>query len=102
MKMRVNLNSTQRLGAFVALTTIAILIFLHQPWSGYETFSVNMLGRLNLGTTEYSFFQYKSRLPIVEWLGDMTNFLASIALVIAVYATLFFLYAEPKAQAPEQ
>jgi hypothetical protein len=61
-----------------------------------------MLGRQYLGTTEYSFFQYKSRLPIVEWLGDMTNFLASIALVIVVYAALFLLYAKPKAQPPEQ
>jgi hypothetical protein len=79
------MTSKQWQGIYAALAAFLLLVFLHSPWSGYETTwyvqFTNSMGNLPL-------WEWHTIEPILPWLGSLKNLAAStvfIALLGAVW-----------------
>ena len=73
---------------YTAAAAAVIVIFLHSPWTGYDTYYIGYLG----GQIPSPFSAWKSHDPLVSWLGFVINLLATLTLialllVIALFAT---------------
>lgn len=89
------MNRKQWIGIYTAAALILIAIFLHGPWSGYETTWSYFSSILNQGVSgDLAFLDWYSRSPLVPWLGVIKNLLASVGLIFAL--TIIWILANRK------
>jgi hypothetical protein len=72
------MNLKQRQGAYVALAMLVILLFLHCPWTGYETTWYFELTRSHHDLPPW---EWHTNAPLLPWLGSLQNLVASITFI---------------------
>jgi hypothetical protein len=104
-KFILRFSQAQRAIIGVAISLFVILVFLHNPISGYTTEGVtsvfvpemsSLRGETytccdEIHSIDLPFSQWRSNDPLVNWLGYVLNFFFSLISVIAIAAVLIFI-----------
>ena len=81
------MNKFQRIGAFIAVVLVLVIVLLHSPWEGYTAaYYVDASGNIPDSGAELAFFRCSSNAPIVDWFGSVLHVLVSLFFVGLLYA----------------
>lgn len=83
-------NKIQRIGLFVAIVLVILVVFLHNPLDGYDT--AHYVDFTDGEFKDGPFWKWRSMNPIVYWFGAMTHLAAAIAATWVLCATWLYLF----------
>lgn len=104
------MNRPQRIGAFITIVLILLIVVLHGPWDGYST-TRYYPGLPELGLpgsiSDLSFLDWTTNAPVIAWFGTILHTLVAIAISILGFAIWHYLFrtsssASPSKSAPEE
>lgn len=87
------MNTVQKVGVFAGTALETVALFLHAPWSGYDTTNkaYRIAGTLVVPENDKKpFWEWYSNGTLIPWLGSMEYFLICVAMIAAL--TGFWVY----------
>ena len=98
------MNRTQRIGAFVALVLILLIVVLHGPWDGYSTTRYSP-GLPELGLpgsfSDLSFLDWTTNSPVTAWFGTILHTLIAATATILALSVWHYLFRTPSSNPSE-
>jgi predicted Co/Zn/Cd cation transporter (cation efflux family) len=82
-----SLNPQQWKWVYFAAAATLIVIFLHSPWTGYATSSFSSVTWKDY---RFPFTDWHTEAPLVLWLGNVVNLIATLALIALLTGIALF------------